>query len=96
MNWNQILSSYTENPRDVRTRDEGIWFYAYGEGENIYIESGRYHQDCSHINGRRLLDRENLEEVYAMYRNGTARYKVCEVTQNSSYWFGIFRELEQR
>ena len=93
LTWNDILKSYTDNPRDVITRENGIWFYAYGEGNKVYIESGRSHENCSIITLRRLLDSGNFEEVYDMYLKKAPREEVCAVTQNSSYWFGIFSEL---
>ena len=93
LTWNDILKSYTDNPRDVITRENGIWFYAYGEGNKVYIESGRSHENCSKITVRRSLGSENFEEVYDMYLKKAPREEVCAVTQNSSYWFGIFSEL---
>jgi hypothetical protein len=41
----------------------------------------------------RRLDCQNFEKVYTMYLNQAPRMKVRDVTQNSSYWYGIFRDL---
>lgn len=88
-----IINSYTITPRNVLTRKNGVWFYARGDGENIYIESGRGKAHCSKITVRRRLDLNNFDEVYLMYKQGAPRTEVCNVTQNSSYWFGIFADL---
>ena len=88
-----IVNSFTNNPRNVLTRKNGVWFYAWGDGENVYIESGRDKARCSKITVRRRLDLNNFEQVYEMYLLGSPRSEVCDVTQNSSYWFGIFEDL---
>ena len=96
LTWNEILQSYVQNPRDVITRKNGIWFYAYAEENNVYVEAGRNHTHRSKITVRRRLDKENFEKVLEMYINGEPRLEICQVTQNSSYWFGIFAELLEK
>lgn len=93
LTWEKILNSFTENPRDVLTRDGGVWFYAYGDGKNVYIEAGKNHTKCSKITMRRILDKSNFKDVFDMYLTGAPRSEVCAITQNSSYWFGIFSTL---
>ena len=89
-----IVHSYTSNPRNVITRKNGVWFYAYGDGENVYIESGRGKVPCSKITVRRRLDLNNFDRVYLMYKQGCPRGEICDATQNSSYWFGIFEDMK--
>lgn len=91
-----IVNSYTNNPRNVITRKNGVWFYAYGDGENVYIEGGRGKANCSKIRVRRRLDRQNFEKIYSMYIQGKPRSEIRDVTQNSSYWIGIFEDLESK
>lgn len=93
LTWNEILQSFTQEPRDVITRKNGVWFYASGDGKNIFIESGKEHENRSKITVCRRLDKDNFDKVFDMYVNNEPRAKICEVTQNSSYWFGIFHEL---
>ena len=93
LTWEGIFKSFTENPRDVITRKNGVWFYAYGDGENVYVEAGKNHKKCSKITMRRRLDREKFEEIFDMYVNNSPLREVREITQNSSYWFGIFSDL---
>lgn len=93
LTWDEIMKSFTQNPRDVITRENGIWYYVYSEKDNVYIESGKNHTNRSRITVRRRLDKENFEKVLAMYINNEPRIKVRDVTQNASYWFGIFSEL---
>ncbi len=92
----EILKSFNERPRDVITRNGGVWFYAYADDKNVYIEAGRNHTKCSRITVRRRLDIENFETVYEMYLNSTPRNEICDVTLNSSYWYGILSELSDR
>lgn len=93
LTWEAILKSFTENPRDVITRKNGVWFYTYGDGKNVYVEAGKNHGNCSKITVRRRLDHKNFEEIFDMYENNIPRSEVQEITQNSSYWFGIFSTL---
>ena len=93
LTWRNILESFTKNPRDVITRRDGVWFYTYGDGEKVYIESAKNHARSSKITSRRVLDCKNFEKIYGMYVDGIPRSEVRNVTQNSSYWFGIFASL---
>lgn len=93
LTWEEIFDSFAKDPRDVITRQNGVWFYTYTEGKNIYVESGKNHTHCSKITTRRRLDSENFEIIYDMYLNNTPRSEVLNVTINSSYWFGIFSDL---
>lgn len=89
----EILESFSKNPRDVQTQQNGVWFYTYTEENSIYVEAGRSHTNCSKITTRRKLDSKNFETIYDMYLNNTPRSEVLNVTLNSSYWFGIFSDL---
>ena len=91
--WKEIFESFVKKPRDVITRQNGVWFYTYAEGKNIYVEAGRNHTNRSKITTCRRLDNENFERIYDMYLNNTPRSKVQKITMNSSYWFGIFSDL---
>ncbi|MBQ7376356.1 MAG: hypothetical protein IJW52_05695 [Clostridia bacterium] len=93
LTWESILISFTENPRDVLTRKNGVWFYTFGDGKNVYVEAGKNHKNCSKITIRRRLDCENFENIFYMYVNNTPRSDLLEITRNSSYWFGIFSDL---
>ena len=93
LTWEVILKSFAQNPRDVITRQNGVWFYTYVDGKNIYIETGKDHTNASKLTMRRRLDKENFETIYDMYVNHVPRSKIRAVTLNSSYWFGIFSDL---
>ena len=93
LTWKEILESFSKNPRDVITQQHGVWFYTYTEEKNIYVETGRNHTKCSKITTRRRLDSKNFETIYDMYLSNAPRSKVCGITRNASYWFGIFSDL---
>ena len=94
LTWKAILDEFTEKPRDVITRENGVWFYAYGDGKDVYVESGKNHKKSSKITVRRRLDYKNFEKVLNLYMNNAPRKEVLMITQNSSYWFGIFYDLQ--
>ena len=96
LTWEQILNSYTNTPRDVVTLKQGLWFYVYGDGKDIYIEAGKSHIPSSKINITRKIDKQNFEIVYKTYVSNTPRSEIVDVTRNSAYWFGIFEELTNK
>ena len=98
--WETILSSYTKEPRDVKTvplYKEGIWFYVYAENNNIYIENAQNHENGSAIKKRRLLDKENFDTMLTLYYKRKKGEKVSKeaisTTHNQVYWYGIFSDL---
>ena len=91
--WNKILSSYSENPRDVLTFGKRKYFYVYVEKGDVYIERGREHENASAISVRRPLDKKNLEVIYEKYKTNVKAGKIIDITFHSVYWFGIFRDL---
>ena len=91
--WMQIKSAYREQPRDVLTFGKRKYFYVYTEGDEVYLESGKNHENASVIKGRRVLDKANLEAIYAAYRAGCGAGEVTDITFHSTYWFGIFLDL---
>lgn len=91
--WNEILSSFSENPRDVLTYGKRKYFYVYAENGDLYVESGRSHSNASEIKIRRRLDKENFDDIYEEYKSGSKPSDIVELTYNSVYWMGIFREL---
>lgn len=74
----------------------GKWFFTYTEENDVYIEPGRNHANRSKITVRRRLDKKNFEKVLDMYIRNEPRIKIRDVTQNSSYWIGIFAELLEK
>lgn len=91
--WNIIVESFLETPRDVLTYGRRKYFYVYVENDDVYIESGREHKNISNIKVRRKLDSQNFDEVYEKYKSGAKPSEILNITYNSAYWFGIFREL---
>jgi len=91
--WNKITESYIKEPRDVLTFGKRKYFYVYVDNNDLYVESGREHKNASDIKVRRKLDNENIESIYEAYKSGIKPGKIIDITYNSVYWFGIFRDL---
>ncbi|MBE6749404.1 MAG: hypothetical protein E7557_09295 [Ruminococcaceae bacterium] len=92
--WELIVNSYSENPRDVLTSGGKVYFYVYVEDGKVFLESGRNHANKSKITGRRQLDESNLTTIYNEYKSGAKPSDLLNITFNSVYWFGIFKDLE--
>lgn len=98
--WNDIVSSYSNNPRDVKTvplRGAGRWFYVYAENNNVYAENARNHSVSSKIKGRRVLEKNKVDDVLAIYdrrKRGESVSKIAvDTTVNQVYWYGIFADM---
>lgn len=92
--WSLIKNSYSVNPRDVLTSGGRKYFYVYTDGDNVYLESGRNHADSSVIAKRRALDKEKLNDIYNAYKEGAKPSDIKDITFNSVYWFGVFKDLK--
>lgn len=92
--WNEIIASYSEQPRDVLTAGKRKYFYVYTQENDVYIESGRNHKNASEISSPRLLDKEELSIIYNKYIDGEKASDIKDITWNSVYWFGIFADLK--
>lgn len=92
--WDLIKNSYLVNPRDVLTYGGRKYFYVYTQDDKVYLESGRNHPNGSNMSSTRTLDKENLSAVFEKYKSGSKPSDVTEITFNSVYWFGIFRDLK--
>ena len=100
ISWEEIVLSYKDNPRDVKTvpiKRKGIWFYVYVENDNIYIENAREHADTSKIKIRRRLEKEKTNAMLSLYYrryNGEAvTVEATKTTVNQVYWYGIFADI---
>ncbi len=98
--WDNIILSYIDNPRDVKTnpiKKEGIWFYVYVENEDIYLENAKKHLCSSKIKGRRKLDKKKLDLMLMLNherKNGAKVSQLAEkITRNQVYWYGIFADI---
>ena len=99
--WTTILQSYTDTPRDVKTytriKREPQWFYVYGANGNIYIQPAKNHLNCCKMKSTITLKKEEANAVYELYKKYIGglipRNEFYQITWNSSYWMGIFKDL---
>ena len=98
--WEDIVASYANNPRDVKTvpfRKNGIWFYVYVENGSVYIENAKKHADSSKLKYRRKLEENKLDAILSIYHrrnNGeSVTQEAVDITYNQVYWYGIFADM---
>lgn len=98
-----IICSYSEQPRDVATmpknNKEPKWYYVYTDGSDIFIDSGWFHTiNKSRVKPHTKLDKHNLGKIHEMfnrYKLGLVkRHEIRDMNYSSSYWFGIFKDLQ--
>ncbi|MBO4500906.1 MAG: hypothetical protein J5760_01590 [Clostridia bacterium] len=92
--WDRVYGYIDANPGDIQTVSRKIWFSAYAESGNVYIESATSHAMSSRITTRRKLDKKNAEIVYELYKSGAKSQTAREFTRNYAYWRAIFAKAE--
>lgn len=100
--WNTIISSYSQNPRDVITRPlgnrKGRWFYVNVEEGKLYVSVAQEHRFSSNLKMRRTLVAAECQKMFDLYlkrvRGVPVSEEVLKTTKNASYWFGVFSDLK--
>ncbi|MBE6926919.1 MAG: hypothetical protein E7467_00270 [Ruminococcaceae bacterium] len=101
--WEQIVRSFTQNPRDVKTiplyKREALWFFVYAESGEVYVAPARTHTPSSKITTTRKLavhenECETMLDLYRRRKCGEAVSKEAQAASvNQVYWYGIFADL---
>ena len=101
--WEEILKSYTTNPRDVHTQPlakrTALWFYVYVEEGKLYVDRAKNNEPSSSLSKRRMLSSssEKCDIMYDIYKRRKAGEAVSKeatgITVNSIYWYGIFADM---
>ena len=102
--WEEIIKSFTTNPRDVQTNPLGkrtkLWFYVYVENGKLYADCAKEHTPSSNLSKRRMLSSgaEKCNIMYDIYRRRKCGEPVAAeataTTVNQVYWYGIFADLD--
>lgn len=95
--WLKIIQDLKDNPRDLHTVPKNSakpkWFYAYTDGDKIYVENAKEHTPSSSISLRRALDFTNFEKIYPIHlrreKGESVSKEATKATVNQVYWFSI-------
>lgn len=93
--YSDLIKEFSIYPRNLSTK-RGLQYFVYVKDDNLYVEEGH---NCSEemkakIRIPRLLPESEFLEVLKMYKqNKTIGKEVHNITNNASYWYGIFNEL---
>lgn len=101
--WEEILKSYTTNPRDVHTQPltkrTALWFYVYVEDGKLYVDRAKNNEPSSNLSKRRMLASE-VEKSAIMYdiyqrrkRGEEVSHEATAITVNQVYWYGVFADM---
>ena len=101
--WEDIVKSYTDNPREVCsqpiTKRPGRWFFVYVENGDLYVDCAKEHKPSSQLTKRRMLsaDAEKCNIVFDLYcrrkRGEQVSAEATATTVNQIYWYGIFADM---
>jgi hypothetical protein len=96
--WLKIIKDLSYNPRDLHTvpkiNKKPLWFYAYSDGNFIYIDNAKEHLPSSNISGIRKLSLSEFERMYPIHKRREQGESVSKEAQKASinqvYWYSIF------
>lgn len=99
--WQQILESLGDKTLELKTipktNKTPIWFSAYKQEDNIYIDCAKENLPSSKITTRRKLTFNDFRKVYPLYlkrENGESVSKeVAKITVNQVYYFSLIKHL---
>ena len=99
--WNFIVSELQNHPQDIQTvplHGQGKWFYAYSDGNDIWVTNSKTHIPSCKISKPRKLKKERYEVILQLYRRRCKGEAVSQeatsVTVHQVYWYGIFSKFD--
>ncbi|SCJ84774.1 DUF6508 domain-containing protein [uncultured Clostridium sp.] len=101
LSWQKILESLGDKTIELKTvpktNKTPIWFSAYKEEGNIYINCAKENVPSSKITARRKLTFKDFRNIYPLYlkrENGESVSKeVTKITVNQVYYFSLIKHL---
>ena len=98
---NEILKSFTDNPRDVHTSPTRSctpkWSFVSVSERNVIISESKANINSSKLKTNRLLNFNELPEIFKLYlrrkQGESVSREATALTVNQVYWYGIFSEL---
>lgn len=100
--WTAIVEEFSKKPRDIHTvpiqKREPKWFFVFCQKGNVYIESAHEYEPASDITGKRMMNKDEFEDMLEIYHRRCNGEQVSQEAQdrtiNQVYWYGIFAELK--
>ncbi len=98
--WSIIIKELKSNPRDLHTlptnNSQARWFFAYTDGDRIFIEQAKSNYPSSKISTRRILDYNGFKKIHPIYvrrkRGENVSSEASAITMNQSYWYPVIKE----
>lgn len=87
-----LVNSLKANPRNILSK-RNLWSYYHVESGIILVSRGTKEGSNSKITKPRTLSPTEAEIVYRMWKEGRPSHEIQITTQNSSYWFALFRDV---
>lgn len=101
--WDEIIRSFTENPRDVQTQPltkrTSLWFYVYVENGTLYVDCAKEHSPSSNLSNRRKISNnaKKCDIMFDIYRRRKCGEPVSKeashATVDKVYWYGVFADM---
>lgn len=101
--WDQIISQLKVTPTEVVTvpsnNREPLWFNAYIENEDVYVQNSINYKPSTKMSERRKIFKNDFEVVYSYYhrwKNGERhlRQEVRTLSRNTAYIFALIAHFE--
>lgn len=101
LDWQSVLYSFKENPRDVHTvptdKRKPLWFHVSVKNDYLIVNKAKDKQPSSQIKQERKLEQKEFAPMLDLYfkrQEGiSVSSKATEITYHQVYWYGIFAEF---
>jgi hypothetical protein len=101
--WGKIISSLKEKSTEIATvpsnNKKPLWFNAYYENENIYVQNSMINNPSTKMSQTRKISKKDFETVYPYYIRWAKgetylRQEVRELSRNTAYIFALIAYFE--
>lgn len=100
--WSSIIAQLKENDKELTTvpsnNREPLWFNAYVENENLYVQNSIRNHPSTKMSQRRKISKKDFDALYLYYyrwANGERhlRQEVTALSRNTTYIFALILQF---
>lgn len=101
--WNKIIATLRDTHMEISTvpsnNRKPLWFAAYVENGDLYVQNATIHKPSTNISQRRKITKRDFETVYPYYHRWASgetylRQEVRTLSRNTAYIFALIVEFE--
>lgn len=97
--WHRIISELHQTEIELKTLGQGLWFRAYSDNSNIYVDKAAAHLPSSKISMQRPISKNDFLFVFSYYDRWLigekgVRHEVSRKSRNTAYIFTLIDKFK--